>query len=230
MTGKPKYIATPTASNRRNGGRLRPIMPERTTAILPRPGTNLANRRAIGPIRVNKFSLCRTQESGETEILQKNARRRLPTRTPARYHPRSAIKAAAAAVKRTLDSDGPWAADRAPAIINAGYAGRGKPVAFTSTLTHTIKREKSWIADGMLCIAIDPIGGRNGWRNLQCFGAGRYGSRAYSGLLACEPRSEHGGKLPCIRSRYCRLGFALQASRRSCRQHSGVLDQRFEVG
>jgi hypothetical protein len=59
-----------------------------------------------------------------------------------------------AAVNRILTTDGPLAAESAPAIINTGYAGRGNPPAFTSTLNHTIKRENSWIDDGMWCIAI----------------------------------------------------------------------------
>src|ERR1700744_800162 len=67
------------------------VIPDSATVILPRPGTNLTNNNATGPILVNTVSVWRTQESGESETLHSSASTRRPSPRDAQYQLLSAI-------------------------------------------------------------------------------------------------------------------------------------------
>src|ERR1700748_1282213 len=73
------------------------VMPESATVILPSPGTNLANSSDTGPIFVNTVSVCRTQESGESESLHNSASTRRPRPRDTQYQLLSAMADAATA-------------------------------------------------------------------------------------------------------------------------------------
>ena len=49
------------------------IAPANGRATVDKPGTNFANTRVSRPQRSNRFSVVRTQESGDNETRQRNA-------------------------------------------------------------------------------------------------------------------------------------------------------------
>src|SRR5260221_5546281 len=89
-TAAPMKSAAPIRSKKRNAQRDVLDVPASATAILVSPGTNLAKEREAGPKRTNVTSVCRTQESGESEMRQSVARTRLPKDRPAQDQARSA--------------------------------------------------------------------------------------------------------------------------------------------
>src|SRR6266852_4130203 len=67
-------MTKPALSNRMNCHRPTPTTPARGGAIVLSPGKNFAINNAFRPLRMNRFSARRTQESGSSETRHKRPR------------------------------------------------------------------------------------------------------------------------------------------------------------
>src|SRR5258708_14281867 len=88
----------------------------------------------------------RTQESGETAILQTVLSTRRPCQRPRLYQSESARVAAATAAPSSAQGDSLPSAASAPATTIAGTAGTGRPACSISTLANTKPTPYSAIA------------------------------------------------------------------------------------
>ncbi len=95
---------------------------------------NLATRSEGIPQRSKTDSVWRTQESGESEILHRVLRMRLPWDRPSRNQRESAISDAPTATTSTFHADRFPSIDSAPATISTGIAGIGAPSCSSSTI------------------------------------------------------------------------------------------------
>src|SRR5262249_5283401 len=111
--------------------------PDIAVVTAPRPGMNFAIIRTRVPKRANRCSVSDTQESGSRLRRHIARRTRLPKRRPDAYHTRSASRHAAMAAAAISTAAGPPRADQAPATINTGYVGNGRPTCSTRTRANT---------------------------------------------------------------------------------------------
>ena len=88
---------------------------------------NLATSSEGIPHRSKTDSVCRTQESGESEIRQSVFRILWPFARPSPNHSRSAITEAATATRITFHAARSRSTASAPATIRTGIAGIGAP-------------------------------------------------------------------------------------------------------
>ena len=102
---------------RHSGTRSTPAIAVATDA---KPGTNFATISDCAPQRVKIDSVCRTQESGDSETRQSVRNTGPPTRRPTEYHARSAISDAATAVPSSSGSEWPPREASAPVTISVG--------------------------------------------------------------------------------------------------------------
>ncbi len=103
-------------------------------ATVEKPGMNLATSSDGIPQRSKTDSVCRTQESGDSEIRQSVLRIRLPCARPSAYQTPSAMSEAKTATRSTFQAARSRSTDSAPATIRTGIAGIGAPSCSSSTI------------------------------------------------------------------------------------------------
>src|SRR5215472_5232128 len=111
--------------------------PDIAVVTAPRPGMNFAIIRTRVPKRANRCLVSDTQESGSRLRRHIARRTRLPKRRPDAYQARSASRHAATAAAAICAETGPPRAAQAPATINTGYVGNGKPTFSSRTRANT---------------------------------------------------------------------------------------------
>ena len=98
---------------------------------------NFATASERAPQRAKIDSVCRTHESGDSEMRQMVFSTPLPNLRPAAYQATSAIRAATTATAISAGTEAPPRVASAPVMISVGYAGTGNPACSRSTLRKT---------------------------------------------------------------------------------------------
>src|SRR5574337_114150 len=102
------------------------------------PGTNFAATSDMPPQRVISASLCRTHESGDSEIRHSSRSTRWPWRRPPQNHTASPVTLARSDTPKVAAAEKSPAIDSPPATTISGAAGSGAPTRDASVTANTI--------------------------------------------------------------------------------------------
>src|SRR5580693_2639803 len=123
----------PETSAARNFQGFMRVSPANGAAVAPRPGTNLAIKRARAPKRANRLLVLLTQESGSSDMRQSRLRMERPRTRPSRNQMMSLVRDAATERPSEVQMEKLPNPDSAPMPSRTGSEGMGRPIPSANT-------------------------------------------------------------------------------------------------